>query len=67
MAPEDKTLTGARKHFEKEHILTILAETNGNVTQAAKILGVDRANLYRKMERLGISKERNQMERKLEY
>jgi len=51
---EDKTLRGARKNFEREHILAVLAETNGNVTEAAKILGVDRANLYRKMGRLGI-------------
>ena len=64
---EDKTLTGARKNFEKEHILSVLAETNGNVTKAAKILGVDRANLYRKMEGLGISKERKQTEKELGY
>ena len=51
---EDRTLRGARRHFEREHILTILAETEGNVSQAAKILGIDRANLYRKMEQLGI-------------
>lgn len=51
---EDKTLSGARRNFEREHILTILAETNGNVAQAARTLGVDRANLYRKMAKLGI-------------
>ncbi|NIA31162.1 MAG: response regulator [Actinobacteria bacterium] len=51
---ENKTLSSARRNFEKEHILSVLAETNGNVTKAARILGVDRANLYRKMEGLGI-------------
>ncbi|NOY60745.1 MAG: sigma-54-dependent Fis family transcriptional regulator [Calditrichaeota bacterium] len=51
---ENRTLSSARKNFEKEHILAILAKTNGNMTKAARILGVDRANLYRKMEGLGI-------------
>ena len=50
----NKTLKSVREYSEKEHILNILAETRGNVSKAAKILGVNRANLYRKMKGLGI-------------
>ncbi len=36
--------------LEKEYILQILEETNGNKSQAAKILGLDRKTLYRKLD-----------------
>ena len=39
---------------EKEYILKKLDETNGNVTRAAELLGLERSNLYRKMKTLGI-------------
>ncbi|NOY78385.1 MAG: sigma-54-dependent Fis family transcriptional regulator [Calditrichaeota bacterium] len=53
----DKTLKSVRKYFEREHILNILAETEGNISKAAAILGVNRANLYRKMKDLGVFKK----------
>jgi len=36
---------------EKRHILRVLKETAGNKLKAARILGVPRASLYRKLER----------------
>ncbi len=39
---------------EKEHILATLRETQFNKTKAAEILKIDRATLYRKLQRYGI-------------
>ena len=50
-----KSLSQARQDFERDHILSVLEENDWKVAKAAKILGVDRANLYRKMKVLGIS------------
>ncbi|HEY7217909.1 MAG TPA: sigma-54 dependent transcriptional regulator [Candidatus Binatia bacterium] len=38
------------RDLEREYIERILETTNGNKTEAAKILGVDRTTLYRKLE-----------------
>ncbi len=51
---ESKKLQDARLEFERKFIAGILQETGGNVSQAARILGMDRANLYRKMRQLEI-------------
>ncbi len=48
------SLKKARETFERRYITTVLVETEGNVAEAAKILQVDRANLYRKLHRLKI-------------
>jgi DNA-binding NtrC family response regulator len=40
--------------LEQVHIERVLRETDGNVTQAAKVLGIDRATLYNKIKRYGI-------------
>jgi DNA-binding NtrC family response regulator len=45
-------------HGEKEQIETLLRGGGGNVSDAAKALGVSRQALYRKMQRLGIVLER---------
>jgi len=37
--------------LEKEHIARVLRECEGNVTHAAKVLGIDRATLYNKLRR----------------
>ena len=39
---------------EKEHIARVLGECEGNVTRAARILGIDRATLYNKLRRYGL-------------
>ncbi|MFH1845194.1 MAG: sigma-54 dependent transcriptional regulator [bacterium] len=48
------TLTGKLEAFEQELIRTALHRANGNIAQAARQLGLDRANLYRKIQRLGL-------------
>ncbi len=40
--------------LEKEHIARVLAECDGNITRAAKLLGIDRATLYNKLRRYGL-------------
>jgi DNA-binding NtrC family response regulator len=49
------TAQGITKHFtladlEREYIGRVLESTQGNKTEAAKLLGVDRTTLYRKLE-----------------
>lgn len=41
--------------FEKHHIQSVLKRTEGNKSEAARLLGIDPSTLYRKMERLGVS------------
>ena len=41
--------------IEKKYILKVLALQNWNITQCAKILGIGRNTLYRKMESYGIA------------
>ena len=42
---------------EREILQAELGRADWNVSQAARNLGIDRANLHRKMRRLGISRE----------
>jgi two-component system nitrogen regulation response regulator NtrX len=44
-----------REAAEREYILKKLEESNGNVSRAAELLGLERSNLYRKMRALGIA------------
>jgi len=39
---------------EKNYILWVLKETGGNKSEAARILGIDRVSLWRKLKRYGI-------------
>lgn len=47
-------LTDALRAYEKMHIENVLKETDGNRAVAAKMLGLSRSSLYRKLESLGI-------------
>jgi two-component system nitrogen regulation response regulator NtrX len=44
----------ARDRFERDYILRVLAEQQGNISRTADALGVERSNLYRKMKSFGI-------------
>src|SRR6185369_4531543 len=45
---------GSLSAVEKHHILDVLKQTNGNKLLAARILGLDRRALYRRLDRHGI-------------
>jgi DNA-binding NtrC family response regulator len=42
------------EEVEKNHILSVLEQTNGNKTKAAEILGIGLTTLYRKLQSYGI-------------
>ncbi len=41
---------------ERQHITRVLAQTGGNVTQAARILDIDRVTLYSRIKKYGLRK-----------
>ena len=48
------TLAEATRDFQQEYIRQMIDNTQGNMSQAAKRLGLHRSNLYRKMRQLGM-------------
>jgi two-component system nitrogen regulation response regulator NtrX len=48
------SLRSAKKHFEKSYILNVLKENSYNVSKTARMLEIERSNLYKLMRRLGI-------------
>jgi two-component system nitrogen regulation response regulator NtrX len=50
----DIALTDTLDQYERELIAKALSVSRGNVAEAARRLLTDRANLYRRMRRLGI-------------
>ncbi len=53
--PVGTNLKKAREDFEKKYILATLKSANYNITKAARLLNVERSNLYKIMKRLGIN------------
>ena len=51
-------LVAARQEFEKGCIAAALAEAGGNVSQAARLLGIDRTNLHKKIQSYGLGQGR---------
>lgn len=50
----DATLRQARAKFEREYIAAVLQHQHGRIAEAARVLGIQRTNLYRKMRRLNL-------------
>lgn len=50
----DLPLREAREQFERIYLLHKLQQTDGNVGKAAKLAGMERTHLYRKLRTLGI-------------
>lgn len=53
---ESSTLKDAKLTFEREYILKILTKNKWKINQTAEELGIDRTNLFKKMQNLGIKK-----------
>jgi transcriptional regulator with GAF, ATPase, and Fis domain len=50
----DRELNDATHQFQRHYIQQAIGRARGNVSEAAKTLGVHRSNLYRKMRQLGM-------------
>jgi two-component system nitrogen regulation response regulator NtrX len=56
MALLGRSLTEALDEFERGLIMAALGQAQHNMAEAARVLQTDRANLYRRMRRLGLEK-----------
>ena len=54
------TLKQARARFERDYIATMLEQHHGRISDAAKALGIQRTNLYRKMRALRVNRDRRE-------
>ena len=61
-AGEVTPLAEARDRFERDYILHVLAQQQGNISRTADALGVERSNLYKKMRAFGIAPARRDAE-----
>jgi DNA-binding NtrC family response regulator len=52
--PPEVSLREARRQFEREYIASVLERHRWRMSEAARTLGIERANLYRKTRQLGI-------------
>jgi two-component system, NtrC family, nitrogen regulation response regulator NtrX len=52
------SLQQTRESAERESILKALEQTNWNVSGAARVLGIERTNLHKRIRTLGISRDR---------
>ena len=56
LSPSGGTLKQARSRFEKEYIAAVLEQHRGRISDAARTLGIQRTNLYRKMRSLKVTR-----------
>lgn len=52
------TLREARERFEREYVAAVLRQHQGRMADAARTLGMQRANLYRKVRQLSVPRRR---------
>jgi len=52
------SLKQARARFEREYVASVLAQHHGRMSEAAKTLGIQRTNLYRKVRQLSVARRR---------
>jgi DNA-binding NtrC family response regulator len=50
------TREGVIERFEREYLTCVLQQTEGNVSEAARVAGINRATLYRMMQRHGMTR-----------
>ncbi|PYR39017.1 MAG: hypothetical protein DMF90_01290, partial [Acidobacteria bacterium] len=55
----DATLRQARARFERDYITAVLQHQHGRIADAARVLGIQRTNLYRKMRRLNLMRTKS--------
>lgn len=58
-ASPEGNLSSKVEAYEKSLIISTLRKFNWNISQAARALGIDRANLHRKIRQLGIKREQD--------
>ncbi len=51
-------LQEVRESAEREHLAKVLKDTNWNVSSAARILGIERTNLHKRIRSLGLAREK---------
>jgi two-component system nitrogen regulation response regulator NtrX len=52
------TVQQARESAERDHLLRALEESNWNVSGAARVLGMERTNLHKRIRALGLTRSR---------
>ncbi|SMP05785.1 regulatory protein, Fis family [Desulfurobacterium pacificum] len=62
-SPEIETFTSlplkkAKEEFEKAYIIDVLKKCNGDLKEAAKFMGIDISNLYRKLNKYNINPQK---------
>jgi DNA-binding NtrC family response regulator len=55
----EATLKQARSRFERDYITAVLQHQHGRIADAARVLGIQRTNLYRKMRRLNLMRTKS--------
>jgi DNA-binding NtrC family response regulator len=50
------TLKEAREQFEREYVAAVLDRHRGRMSEAARALGLQRTNLYRKVRQLSVQR-----------
>lgn len=53
-AKSEETSLKARERIQKDLMLDALKRTNGNVTAAAKFLGIPRSTFYKRLKKFGL-------------